>query len=37
MGLEMLVDYKYRLPTLTTVKVPPGIDPKKVTSYILER
>lgn len=37
MGLELLVDYKYRLPTLTTVKVPQGIDPKKVTTYILQR
>jgi len=37
LGLELLVDYKYRLPTLTTVKVPPGIDSKKACTYILER
>jgi len=26
------VDHKYRLPTLTTVKVPAGIDSKKATT-----
>jgi len=36
LGLEMLVDHKYRLPTLTTIKVPPGIDAKKVVTYILQ-
>jgi alanine-glyoxylate transaminase/serine-glyoxylate transaminase/serine-pyruvate transaminase len=37
LGLEMLVAHDYRLPTLTTIKVPPGIDSKKVVTYILER
>ena len=37
LGLELLVSHKYRLPTLTTVKVPPGIDSTKVVTYILKR
>ncbi|EKX35370.1 hypothetical protein GUITHDRAFT_146568 [Guillardia theta CCMP2712] len=37
MGLELLVDHKHRLPTLTTIKVPAGVDPKQVTSYILSK
>jgi alanine-glyoxylate transaminase/serine-glyoxylate transaminase/serine-pyruvate transaminase len=36
MGLECHVDAEYRLPSLTTVKVPDGVDPKAVTSYLLE-
>jgi len=37
MGLEMLVAHEHRLPTLTTIKVPAGIDSKKVVTYILEK
>ena len=37
MGLEPLVAYEHRLPTLTTIKVPPGVDAKKAVSYILEK
>eukprot|EP00960_Hanusia_phi_P050025 759944-Hanusia_phi.AAC.1 len=35
MGLEPLVAHEHRLPTLTTIKVPQGIDPKQVTNFIL--
>lgn len=37
MGLECLVAKEHRLPSLTTVKVPEGIDSKKVTKYVLEK
>ncbi|MGB9867310.1 MAG: pyridoxal-phosphate-dependent aminotransferase family protein [Bacillota bacterium] len=36
MGLEMLVDGPYRLPSLNTVKVPPGIDEAKVRGALLK-
>lgn len=35
-GLECHVDVEYRLPSLTTVTVPDGVDPKAVTSHLLE-
>jgi alanine-glyoxylate transaminase/serine-glyoxylate transaminase/serine-pyruvate transaminase len=34
MGLELLVDYNERLPSLTTVKVPNNVDPIKVIKYL---
>jgi len=34
MGLELLVDHAVRLPSLTTVKVPNGVDPIKVVKYL---
>lgn len=37
MGLECLVDMEHRLPSLTTVKVPEGIDPAAVCKYVLEK
>lgn len=37
MGLECLVDKDVRLPSLTTVKVPEGIDPKKLTKHALDK
>lgn len=37
MGLEPLVAYEHRLPTLTTVKVPAGVDAKKAVAYILDK
>jgi alanine-glyoxylate transaminase/serine-glyoxylate transaminase/serine-pyruvate transaminase len=37
MGLEMLVAPKHRLPSLNTVKIPPGVDDAKVRSYLLEK
>lgn len=37
MGLECLVAKEHRLPSLTTVKVPEGVDPKAVTSHMLSR
>ena len=37
MGLEPLVAYEHRLPTLTTIKVPTGVDAKKAVTYILEK
>jgi len=37
MGLELLVAHEHRLPTLTTIKVPPGIDATKVVTYILQK
>lgn len=36
-GLEPLVAKEHRLPSLTTVKVPEGIDSKKLTKYVLEK
>ncbi len=36
MGLEMLVEAEYRLPTLNTIRVPDGIDEAKVRGYLLE-
>ena len=36
-GLECLVDKKNRLFSLTSVKVPEGVDSKKVTTYILNK
>ena len=35
MGMECHVDHEIRLPSLTTVKVPEGVDPKAVTSTLL--
>jgi alanine-glyoxylate transaminase/serine-glyoxylate transaminase/serine-pyruvate transaminase len=35
MGLEMLVEAEYRLPTLNTIRVPEGIDEAKVRGYLL--
>ena len=35
LGLELHVDKEYRLPTLTTVKIPQGVDGKAFTSYLL--
>ncbi len=35
MGLEMHVPKEYRLPTLTTVRIPDGVDAKAVTSKLL--
>ena len=35
LGLSCHVDKEYRLPTLTTVKVPDGVDAKAVTSKLL--
>jgi alanine-glyoxylate transaminase/serine-glyoxylate transaminase/serine-pyruvate transaminase len=37
MGLELFAAEGYRLPELTTVKVPDGVDSAKVRSYLLER
>lgn len=37
MGMECLVDKENRLPSLTTVKVPAGIDPKAVTKHLLDK
>jgi alanine-glyoxylate transaminase/serine-glyoxylate transaminase/serine-pyruvate transaminase len=36
MGLNMLVEPEYRLPTLNTISVPEGIDEAKVRGYLLE-
>ncbi|KAI0564417.1 Pyridoxal phosphate-dependent transferase [Gracilaria domingensis] len=36
-GLECLVAKEHRLPSLTTVKVPDGVDPKAVTKHFLEK
>ena len=35
-GLELLVDEKYRLPSLTTVVIPNGVDGKKVSNYLMD-
>ena len=37
LGLEMLVDKAFRLPTLNTVRVPDNIDEDKVRRHLLER
>lgn len=37
MGLECLVDKEVRLPSLTTVKVPEGIDAKQLTKFALDK
>jgi alanine-glyoxylate transaminase/serine-glyoxylate transaminase/serine-pyruvate transaminase len=37
MGLEMLVEPPYRLPTLNTVRIPEGVDDVKVRGYLLEK
>lgn len=37
MGLECLVAKEHRLPSLTTVKVPEGIDAKALTKFVLEK
>lgn len=37
MGLQCLVEKEHRLPSLTTVKVPDGIDAKAVTKYVLDK
>ena len=37
LGLEMLVDKAFRLPTLNTVRVPDNIDEAKVRRHLLER
>jgi len=36
MGLQLHVDINHRLPSLTTVKVPEGVDPAKVNQYLLK-
>jgi alanine-glyoxylate transaminase/serine-glyoxylate transaminase/serine-pyruvate transaminase len=35
-GLAPHVDHKHRLPTLTTVKIPEGVDGKKVVKHCLD-
>lgn len=37
MGLELFAAEGHRLPQLTTVRVPEGVDSAKVRSYLLER
>lgn len=37
LGLECLVAKEYRLPSLTTVKVPDGVDPKAVTKHLVDK
>lgn len=37
MGMELLVAKEHRLPSLTTIKVPDGIDPKAVTKHFLDK
>jgi len=37
LGLKMLVDPEYRLPTLNTVKIPDGVDDIKLRRYLLEK
>ncbi|WP_431711536.1 pyridoxal-phosphate-dependent aminotransferase family protein [Glutamicibacter uratoxydans] len=37
MGLELFAQEGYRLPQLTTVKVPEGVDSAKVRGYLLDR
>ena len=37
MGLELFAQEGYRLPDLTTVKVPEGVDSAKVRGYLLEK
>lgn len=36
-GLDCHVDHEYRLPSLTTVKIPPGIDGGAVVTYLREK
>lgn len=36
-GLECHVSKEYRLPSLTTVKVPEGVDSKKLTKHLLDK
>ncbi len=36
MGLELLVSPSHRLPTLTTLKVPQGVDEAKVRGYLMQ-
>ena len=35
-GLPPYVDRKCRLPSLTTVKIPPGVDGKAVCKYLMD-
>ncbi len=37
LGLKMLVDPEYRLPTLNTVMIPEGVDDLKLRRYLLEK
>lgn len=37
MGLSLVVDAAHRLPTLTTVRVPDGVDEAKVRAYLMQR
>ena len=37
MGLELFAADGYRLPELTTVKVPTGVDSARVRGYLLDR
>ena len=37
LGLQMLVDPQYRLPTLNTVMIPEGVDDVKLRRYLLEK
>jgi alanine-glyoxylate transaminase/serine-glyoxylate transaminase/serine-pyruvate transaminase len=37
LGLKMLVDAQYRLPTLNTVMIPDGVDDVKLRRYLLEK
>lgn len=37
LGLKMLVNPEYRLPTLNTVKIPDGVDDIKLRRYLLEK
>ena len=37
LGLKMLVDPEYRLPTLNTVVIPDGVDDLKLRRYLLEK
>jgi len=37
LGLQMLVDRQYRLPTLNTVMIPEGVDDVKLRRYLLEK
>jgi alanine-glyoxylate transaminase/serine-glyoxylate transaminase/serine-pyruvate transaminase len=37
LGLKMLVDPEYRLPTLNTVMIPQGVDDIKLRRYLLEK
>jgi alanine-glyoxylate transaminase/serine-glyoxylate transaminase/serine-pyruvate transaminase len=37
MGLQMLVQPEYRLPTLNTVRIPDGVEDAKLRGYLLEK